>query len=532
MKSRVPSLRGFNAQEQQRLMTPLLGFALVLICTIAVFGALSYYQHNYEQSYQFIHSLVWMLSMMAIHLFVVHRKWQIEREKWLLSILNGVAIGFLIITLPSGYELFALYFFFATIFIYCITAGRGPTYAAILSAAAVYIGLEMPAGDGLKVLIIAFSFGSSGIVMAELLLRLFDLIRVRAERLEIVNDFARKIGLSLETGQVLTLLNAAIESAMDADTYFVGLQTDDRKIRLDLFYDDGEYFPAVTLDPEGTLSGWILRNRRPLFLPDLRNEPQLEGVQIKIIGKERTSLSWVGVPLLATHLTGVISLGSYTPNAFDRVDMELLENLAQHAASAMDNASHHAEVERQSLTDSLTGALNHGAFLRALEGLAADARAEGSALSLIMLDVDFFKSYNDTYGHQFGDVVLQALTHTIREHIKSQDAVGRWGGEEFAIVLPHASRENALIVARRIQDTMCQMQMEHPEQGLVPAPTVSQGLAVLPAETTDSYRLVDIADRRLYLAKSRGRNQVEAGSPANEDTMPAPRDAETGGLKL
>jgi diguanylate cyclase (GGDEF)-like protein len=149
-----------------------------------------------------------------------------------------------------------------------------------------------------------------------------------------------------------------------------------------------------------------------------------------------------------------------------------------------------------------------------------------------MLDVDFFKSYNDTYGHQFGDVVLQALTHTIREHIKSQDAVGRWGGEEFAIVLPHASRENALAVARRIQDTMCQMQMEHPEQGLVPAPTVSQGLAVLPAETTDSYHLVDIADRRLYLAKSRGRNQVEAGSPASEDTMPAPRDAETGSLKL
>jgi diguanylate cyclase (GGDEF)-like protein len=526
VKARVPSLRSFNAQEQQRLMTPLMGFMLFLILALAAFAILSYVRGEYAQSSSFIRSLIWALFIIAIDLFVVYKKWQIERYKWILATLNGIGIGFLILALPSDYELVALYFFFAAIFLYCISVGRGPTYAVILCTAGVYVGVELLEGETVSALVIALIFTSSGIIMAELLLRLFELIRLRAQRLDLVNDFARKIALSLEMGQVMSLLNAAIESALDADTYFVGIKTAEGLLRLDLFYDDGEYFPPTTLDPGGTLSGWILRNGRPLFLPDLRHEPDLEGVQVKLIGKERTSLSWMGVPLHSTHFEGVISIASYAPNTFDRVDMELLENLAQHAASAMENAFHHAEVERQTQTDSLTGVLNHGAFLAALERLAASAHETQVPLSLIMLDVDFFKTYNDSYGHRFGDEVLQALTRTISQHIKANDVVGRWGGEEFAVVLPNATRENALAVARRIQDTMDQMRIEHPEKGLVPAPTVSQGIAFLPLETSDSYELVDIADRRLYTAKSRGRNQVEAGTTHTQPTLPNVKDRE------
>jgi diguanylate cyclase (GGDEF)-like protein len=528
MKAKVPSLKSFNAQEQQRLMTPLIGFMVLLTAGILAGAAVAYWQRQYQLAHAFILGTIWALYILAIQLFIISKKWQIDRYRWLLAILNGIALGFLIVSLTSAYALIALYFYLASIFMYCITTSRGPAYATIVATVLVYAGLAPTGGGGAEVFVIAFSFGASGLILAELLLGLFDLIRVRAQRLDIINDFARKISLSLETGQVMTLLNAAIESAMVADTYFVGMQTEEGRLRLDLFYDDGEYFPPTTLDSEGTLSNWILRNQRPLFLPDLRNEPDLEGVRVKIIGKERTSLSWMGVPLLAAHFAGVISLGSYTPNAFDRVDMELLQNLAQHAASAMDNAYHHAEVERQSQTDSLTGVQNHGAFLRSLEELAADARASESPLSLIMLDVDFFKSYNDAYGHQFGDEVLRALTKTIREHIKSNDVVGRWGGEEFAVALPHATRENAIAVAGRIQETMFLMRIEHPEYGLVPAPTVSQGIGVLPLETRDSYHLVDIADRRLYVAKTRGRNQVEAGTVDPQPTIPAGSSAEHG----
>jgi diguanylate cyclase (GGDEF)-like protein len=532
MKVSVPSLKSINAHEQQRLMAPLLAFMVLLISTLVAMAVTNQSKGDNAAASALFFGALWGCFILAVHLFIVHKKWQIQRYRWLLSILDGIGLAFLMTSLPENLSTLALYFYMASIFTFCITAGREANYALVITTALFFLILQVQADDILRNMLVAFSFSISGLVMAELLLRLLDFIIVRASRLDIVNEFARKIALSIESSQVFTLLNAAIENAMDADTYFVGTLADDGLLHIDLFYDDGEYFPPTALRTDGSLSGWVLRNKRPLFLPDLRSEPELEGVSITLIGKQRTSLSWMGVPILSPRFSGVIAIASYRPNAFDRVDMELLENLAQHAASAMDNAFHHAEVERQSVTDSLTGALNHGAFLSALEGLAEDSEASGSPLSLIMLDVDFFKAYNDSYGHQFGDIVLQALTKTIRDHVKASDLVGRWGGEEFAVALPQTTSLNALVVARRIQDTMYQMHLEHSEKGLVPAPTVSQGLGFFPLEAKDVYSLVDLADRRLYLAKARGRNQVEAGAQESQETRPVPKRPNTGKLKL
>ena len=134
-----------------------------------------------------------------------------------------------------------------------------------------------------------------------------------------------------------------------------------------------------------------------------------------------------------------------------------------------------------------------------------------------MLDVDNFKQYNDTYGHLVGDLVLLALSSAMRQHVKGSDAVGRWGGEEFAISLPGANGQQALQVALRIQGTMAGLTVEDATGISIPAPTVSQGIAVFPREASDVVALIHLADKRLYVAKDRGRNQVE---PAVE---PQPR---------
>lgn len=310
---------------------------------------------------------------------------------------------------------------------------------------------------------------------------------------------------------------------MDADTYWVGLCDGNDYLKLDLVYDDGEYFAPERVPLAGTLSGWVIRNEQPLFLPDLREEPNLEGIQVRLIGKNRTSLSWMGVPIHTSNYKGVIGVASYNPNAFDRMDMQLLENLAQQAAFALDNAHHHAEVEIQSQLDSLTNVYNHGFFIKMLEKNAEHRRTSQAPMSIIMLDVDFFKQYNDTYGHLFGDTVLQTLVSTIRSHIKNTDFIGRWGGEEFAVALPGASGQQALMVARRIQATMADMKLNHQEKGRVPAPTVSQGIAIFPLETDDVFKLIDIADKRLYVAKERGRNQVEPDEKYWEATIPLRR---------
>lgn len=295
---------------------------------------------------------------------------------------------------------------------------------------------------------------------------------------------------------------------MEADTHFIGLLRDN-EIHLDLFYDEDQYFNGAKIPLEGTLSGWVIKNQKELFLPDLRKEVKLEGVDIFVVGKEKTSLSWMGVPLTAPNVRGVISLGSYQPNAFDSADMELLSSLAQHITLALDNTIRHAQVEEQARLDSLTSVYNHGYFLKKLAEQAEGSSATNTALSLIMLDIDFFKQYNDTYGHLVGDRILKTLCAAIKHHIKQSDAVGRWGGEEFVISLPGASGLQATQVAQRIGQTMAALRIEDRTQRTIPVPTVSQGIALYPVEADEIYRLIDLADRRLYIAKERGRNQIE-----------------------
>jgi diguanylate cyclase (GGDEF)-like protein len=253
----------------------------------------------------------------------------------------------------------------------------------------------------------------------------------------------------------------------------------------------------------------MIKNQKELFLNDLRKDINLEGVDNFVIGKEKTSLSWMGVPIKSEHVTGVIALGSYRPNAFDLADMELLSNLAQHVTLALNNSYQHALVEEQAHLDSLTGVYNHGYFLKKLSEQAEESAFTYVPLSLIMMDIDYFKQYNDTYGHLVGDQILNALCTAIRQHIKQADAVGRWGGEEFIISLPGATGAQAMRVAERIGETMSSLRVEDRDGKPIPVPTVSQGIAVFPDEADEIYRLIDLADRRLYIAKVRGRNQIE-----------------------
>jgi diguanylate cyclase (GGDEF)-like protein len=157
----------------------------------------------------------------------------------------------------------------------------------------------------------------------------------------------------------------------------------------------------------------------------------------------------------------------------------------------------------------MTAVYNHGYFLKMLARQAMECSTNHQPLSLIMLDVDFFKQYNDAYGHLVGDRILRTLCAAIKHHIKESDAVGRWGGEEFIISLPGADGAQARHVAERIGQTMATLRVQDRDQRTIPVPTVSQGIAIYPVEANEIYRLIDLADRRLYIAKDRGRNQIE-----------------------
>jgi GGDEF domain-containing protein len=380
------------------------------------------------------------------------------------SILTGIGLGVLSYFLPDYLnETLYVLIVFGMVAVATVS-GRLYAYLSLLVALVVSLPLNLAQLAELAgILKYATPFIIS-IIVVEAILRIMDTTQQHIHRLETINKVSSQIMLSLETEQTLSLINLTIQDALVADTYFLGI-VKDNEIHLDLFYDDGDYFNGTRVPLDGTLSGWVIKQQRELFLPDLRQNVQLDGVRNFVIGKEKTSLSWMGVPLKAANVTGILALGAYTPNAFDQADMELLSNLAQHVTLALENTIRHAQVEEQTRLDSLTGVYNHGYFLKRLAEQAEESSLTETPLSLIMLDIDYFKLYNDTFGHLVGDRIVNALCTVIKQHIKQQDVVGRWGGEEFIISLPGATGLQAL----------------------------------------------QVADRHLYIAKERGRNQIEPG---------------------
>lgn len=218
----------------------------------------------------------------------------------------------------------------------------------------------------------------------------------------------------------------------------------------------------------------------------------------------------LAVPLRTPEgLEGMIGLvlGSH-PTQLGEADLDFLRTLADRAALALHNARLYATSRRAAERDGLTQVLNHTTFLLRLSEALEDCRRNKVPLSLLMLDADHFKRCNDAYGHPFGDRVLVALASVIRLQVRQTDGVGRLGGEEFAVFLPGAPEATASQVAERIRLAMESLRLDLPDGTPVPAPTVSQGIALAPQHAADTANLILRADEALYRAKAGGRNRV------------------------
>ena len=173
------------------------------------------------------------------------------------------------------------------------------------------------------------------------------------------------------------------------------------------------------------------------------------------------------------------------------------------------NLQHSLEAIRaESLTDPLTGLGNRKYFDRSIEMAVQTALASGEPLSLLMFDIDHFKSFNDSYGHLTGDQVLRLVGMSLKQTIKGQDITARYGGEEFAVVLPNTALRQALTVADHIRRAVMAKELKKKSTGeILGRVTISVGVSMLkPDDDTDS--LIERADACLYAAKRNGRNRV------------------------
>jgi diguanylate cyclase (GGDEF)-like protein len=209
------------------------------------------------------------------------------------------------------------------------------------------------------------------------------------------------------------------------------------------------------------------------------------------------------------RVAGVLSVAR-AGRTFTRDERDLFGYLAGQASVSMENVGLHEAVERQAVTDELTGLANRRRFQDTLTSEVERSRRFGQGVGLIMLDIDNFKKVNDTYGHQQGDVVLREVAKVLRATAREIDEPARYGGEELAVVLPSTDLEGAFNFAERLRESIEDLRLELPgDGGDVMQVTASFGVAAVPGSAQDDRGLVAAADSALYAAKRGGKNRTE-----------------------
>ena len=253
------------------------------------------------------------------------------------------------------------------------------------------------------------------------------------------------------------------------------------------------------------LMGWAVDNGEAVLANDALNDPRA----LQIPGTPPDPEALVVVPLISDgRVTGSMNVSRIGGEEvyFSETEFEMVKLFAAQASVALRNADAHHIVSVQAETDALTGLGNHGAFQRDLEaGLGSPPDSDSEPrVTLLMMDLDQFKRYNDRLGHPAGDALLHAVGTAISAALRSRDPVYRYGGDEFAVILPGATAAEGRRVADRIRRGVARLTAG----GDGPVVTISIGVATCPGDASDKDTLIAAADRALYRGKQSGEDQV------------------------
>lgn len=201
-----------------------------------------------------------------------------------------------------------------------------------------------------------------------------------------------------------------------------------------------------------------------------------------------------------------ISIGYLIASGINKEDEDKFNILAQQFLLGIKRVILYQRVQELAITDSLTGIFSRRYYLERLNEEIARSKKFKYRFSFLMVDIDHFKTYNDRYGHLVGDVILREVSKTIKENMRQIDLVGRYGGEEFSIILTETDKEGAVFAAERIRQAIENKPIRAYDEDL--KVTVSIGISVFPSDSKDATKLIEKADQALYQAKHTGRNRV------------------------
>jgi len=263
--------------------------------------------------------------------------------------------------------------------------------------------------------------------------------------------------------------------------------------------------PEERVPLEGTATELVCQERKSLYESDLAQHRRFWTGEHYL---QQGIRSVVYLPLtIKDKSIGTLVVASHLPDAFNAKQIRLLEQVALQIATPIENSKLYAQAEQRARIDELTGLFNRRHFEERLNEEVSRHSRHGDIFSIFLLDLDNFKAYNDRYGHPAGDILLNRVGKIINSSVRNTDPAFRYGGDEFVVILPLTTTDNAQVVADRVRQRIA----DKMEKGESPV-TCSIGLASYPSDGAVSRELVTVADTALYFAKSTGGNRVYLSS--------------------
>jgi diguanylate cyclase (GGDEF)-like protein len=339
-------------------------------------------------------------------------------------------------------------------------------------------------------------------------------VNKRDKKLAALVRINHSIGANLEVEEIARIAVRELTGIVNCDACAI-LMIADNKVKILAERGFSEIFAGIEFNTDMPAISYILKTKRGIFSGDILNSPAAGCVPQ---GCSMNSLICIPI-ILNGEITGIVHLDAARKNAFNQEDLEFSELLAKEISIAMERSLLYSQIKDISTRDGLTGCFNRRKFDVDIVAEIAAAGLDAKSLSLLMLDIDWFKKYNDGHGHPKGDELLKQMVQVFKDTIRPSDRVYRYGGEEFAVLLLNTGKEDAVSVAARIVKAVEREQFEGEKEsqpnGKV---TVSIGVANYPADANNQEELIKFADSALYKAKQSGRNQVRSfdveGKPA------------------
>jgi diguanylate cyclase (GGDEF)-like protein len=327
--------------------------------------------------------------------------------------------------------------------------------------------------------------------------------------LRVFHELARSLTSTLDLASVLRSILEYTEQFIDAELWALLIVDPTRQ---ELYYadvDGGENprLASLRIKMGEGLAGWVARYGETLIIPEAATDPRLSAAAQ---GQNFKVRSAIGMPIRGRKGThGVLEI--FNPHFDDQSDYNIafLHILVDYAAIAIENAQDIARVQQLTITDDVTGLYNSRHLYAVLERELEAAHRESKPLSLVFLDLDRFKLINDFHGHLIGSELLGRIGRRIRELCRNTDLCFRYGGDEFVILMPETTREEALRLSRTIHRNLARS-VFLVGKGLEVTIGASAGIAAYPGDGRTVHAILGAADKRMYQVKSTGRGRVEA----------------------